>query len=263
MKDFIVYSVEDATASEIMEQVYKKIEFKLRETTHNYEYLTGEIADVVKINGPATNAQFLNSFDAARRFMFVSKHASAKGILCFTSHALGNWSNANALGGEPKELGIASPLYMIKFLSLVGGNKSDLPVTYEATHHGPLLNKPALFVEIGPIETAIGEVIANFFADAIIGTLGSMDFEFDKVAFGIGGVHYSEKFSKLALTGKYIFSHIMPKYYANEYDMLEKALKNSELNTDVAVIDWKSIKAEYRDNIIKKLNALGVDYEKA
>jgi D-aminoacyl-tRNA deacylase len=135
-------------------------------------------------------------------------------------------------------------------------------VTYEATHHGPLLDKPALFAEIGPIEDSIGDATAESFADAIIGTLQNTDFEFDKVALGIGGLHYSDKFSRLALSGKYIFSHIMPKYYANEYDMIEKAFEKSELKNDIAVIDWKGIKAEFRDNIIKKLNVLGIDYEK-
>ncbi len=87
--------------------------------------------------------------------------------------------------------------------------------------------------------------------------------EYDKIALGIGGTHYPERFTNMALSGEYAFSHIMSKYYAENFDMIEQAIERSDIKAEIAVIEWKSIKAVDRDMITKELDRLGLDYERA
>jgi D-aminoacyl-tRNA deacylase len=262
--DCLVYSKFDEVALTVVGSLSKTIDFELLKSGDRYRHFAGDKINLIEITEPSINAYFLDSEIHAERFIFLSKHSSSKGIVSFTSHALGNWSDSNEFGGEPKELGIASPKYMLRFLKAMDKCKSvtSIPVTYEATHHGPFLRKPSLFIEIGPINEALDGKIANMFADGAMDTLNGTDPYFDKVALGIGGNHYSEKFTAFALSGKYAFSHIMPKYHAMEHDMVEKAVKRTELPIDLAVIDWKSMKADYRNKIIEELDKIGIDYER-
>ena len=84
--------------------------------------------------------------------------------------------------------------------------------------------------------------------------------EYKKIAVGIGSGHYAAKFTKLALKGEYAFSHMMPKYYGNEFEMLGQAVERSKPKAEVAVIEWKGLKSEARQRILAKLNSLGIDF---
>lgn len=44
--------------------------------------------------------------------------------------------------------------------------------------------------------------------------------------------------------------------------MLQKAIEKSDRTAELAVIEWKGIKAADRDMIIKRLGELGLDYER-
>jgi D-aminoacyl-tRNA deacylase len=264
--DCLVYSRIDAVAVAVAERIFKKVDFELLAGNPRYKHYLGEKINVVEINEPSVNAHFLDSeVPLAERFIFISRHASGRGITSFTAHALGNWSDSNDFGGRPNELGVASPKYMLKFLNAVRmGSRihHGMHVTYEATHHGPLLQKPSLFIEFGPVVDDLDTKIADVFADGAIETIRGIDPHFDKVALGIGGTHYADKFTYLATSGRCAFSHIMPKYYAGRYEMIGKAVERTELPIDLAVIDWKSINALQRNAIIKELDRLGIDYER-
>jgi D-aminoacyl-tRNA deacylase len=195
--------------------------------------------------------------------IFLSRHSSTKQIPAFTVHSEGNWTDDCNLGGMPKSLSVASPANMLKLLKCIKKlNNTGIELTYEATHHGPLMNQPSFFVELGGNDEAIGnygyaELIARAVADAV-----NSEVHYDKVALGIGSLHYPEKFTRLALEGKYAFSHIMSKHYVKEIDMLGDAFKRSDILPDVALIEWKGIKAADRQVILKELDRLGIDYAK-
>jgi D-aminoacyl-tRNA deacylase len=144
--------------------------------------------------------------------------------------------------------------------------------TYEATHHGPLLKTPSLFVELGGskemIESKESAAIVVDSAYDAVERYARGEAEYSKVVIGIGSNHYPEKFSKVALEKGYAFSHIMPKYAilngdgSNNLDVLEQALTRSAIPPECAIVDWKSLNSQMKEITLKKLGELGMDHEK-
>ncbi len=221
---------------------------------------------------PLLEAEYIDDF-GFESVLFISKHRSEKGVVSFTAHALGNWNEKCELGGRPFSLCVCEPVGMLEALrSMNGMERGDAQVVYEATHHGPLLKTPSCFIEFGGPQDVLGnKAYADLLGRAVLETaikLSDKEAEFDKVVVGIGGMHYPEKFSSLALDRGYAFSHIMPKYAiinnadVKNLEMLEKAVEASRIKPDGAVLDWKSLNSAARAMITKKLNELGLDYEK-
>lgn len=83
-------------------------------------------------------------------FIFATKHQSAKGVHSLSCHSLGNWDKAEA-GGKERTLCIA-PAVLLKeaFVELSkAGKEMHNEITLEVTHHGPYMEKPCMFIEIG------------------------------------------------------------------------------------------------------------------
>jgi D-aminoacyl-tRNA deacylase len=234
-------------------------EFKSAKTSR-YSVHSGESYSLIELDTKLVEADFLDEVPGVEAFIFVSKHYSSQGVISFTAHSLGNWSSDGTDGGKSHKLGTTSPIRMLAGLVSLSKNAagSDTPVTYEATHHGPLLSTPSFFMEVGgPTEVAdpLIDILAKSAAESVL-----LEPEFDKIAIGIGAGHYPSKFTKLALDGKYAFSHIMPKHYAAELEMLGQAIEKSVPETEVAVVEWKGLASEPRKKVLDKLNELGIDY---
>lgn len=195
--------------------------------------------------------------------IFASKHVSSKSIASFTVHSEGNWSSKAELGGKPKTLSASAPVEMLSVLSKMAKLKvGDIDVTYEATHHGPYTLKKSFFAEVGGnLDIIENPKMAEILAEALIQAFESDNY-YKKVVVGIGGNHYSSRFTKLALEKGYAFAYIMSRYYVSEIDMLSQAFELSYPKPEIAVIEWKSLSSIERQDIIKKLNEVGVDYER-
>ncbi|MDE1870657.1 MAG: hypothetical protein KGI06_00245 [Candidatus Micrarchaeota archaeon] len=256
-----VYS-KDVTSSNIASSLKAELGLEEAESFHGMRSFVADRIRMIEISDALVHAESLDGIldDTA---IFLSRHSSSMGIASFTVHAEGNWSSENPLGGRPKSLSVSSPVGMIKVLGAIGRmNISGMGTTYEATHHGPYLDNPSFFVELGGNEDMMKSVAhAKLIASAIAVSLDEEP-EYDKIAVGIGGMHYPEKFTRLALEGKYAFSHIMPKYHIACIDMLGSAFERSDIGAEIAVIEWKSIKAVGREMIVRELNRLGIDYAK-
>lgn len=226
---------------------------------------------VKEIETELTCAEKADSFGFEVIF-FLSKHSSAKGIPAFTTHATGNWAGKAELGGKPKELSTAAPASMLAVLASFGKLDVRIEKGYEATHHGPLLKTPSLFVELGGNDETRSnmELQRKLAVAAYESATLTADKEVDmaKVVIGIGGNHYPSKFSKLAMEKGYAFSHIMPKYAimnddsSDNLDMLEQTLARSANAPEAAVLEWKSVNSVVRNKILSRLNEIGLDYEK-
>ena len=141
-------------------------------------------------------------------------------------------------------------------------DKKGIGVTYEATHHGPFLETPSLFAEIGGNDEAkASRELAAIVAESVIESL-DYEPEYDKIALGIGGLHYSDRFAKRALQGKYAFGHIMSKHYVNEVDMLYQAYERCTPKPETALIEWDCMSGEVREKMLKILEDIGLDYGK-
>jgi len=134
-------------------------------------------------------------------------------------------------------------------------------VTMEATHHGPTsFNVPVCFVEIGsgPLEWT-DPVLGEIAADAIF-DVARMKESLGKTAVGIGGTHYSAKFTRSSLEGEYLVGHIIPRH-AVETGVADLVFKEAFANTvpscDTALVDWKGLSGEDRRTLVAKLEDWG------
>jgi len=150
-----------------------------------------------------------------KEVIFLSRHSAASGKRTLTVHPIGNYGDAQ-YGGRPSTMVPSSPHLMgqaHKKLSEVATNSSlRYDVSYEVTHHGPYLETPTFFIEIGSTEDAWRDQRA---AEAIAQTLlaldpdGGQDFP---VAIGVGGGHYAPRFNDVARKKRIAFGHMVPNY---------------------------------------------------
>lgn len=262
----VVYSDDNVTSSNIGRAILAAGDFEELERVSGYRRFRGGGFEVLEIDGDMLACDFLDNIIKTDAIIFACSHRSSKGIASFTVHPEGNWSSEAKMGGKPYELSVAAPDYMLSLVeSLKRNNNTALPVIYEATHHGPLLKTPSMFVEVGGSKDALeSEEYAALVAKSIIDALSGNPPEsgIRECVLGIGGMHYAGKFTRLAFEKGYAFSHIMAKYYVSETGMLGQAVERSSIKAEKAVIEWKSIKAADREKIIRELGRIGIDYER-
>ncbi len=155
--------------------------------------------------------------------IFASKHRSASGMKTLTVHPVGNYGKDAEYGGHPEELSQASPHLMTQAYRRLYKNSKDeygeqMPysVTFEVTHHGPYLNTPSFFIEIGSDESAwTDRTAAKVIAKSIIEILDPEIInrcQTHPVAIGIGGGHYAPRHSDVARKKCISFGHMIPNY---------------------------------------------------
>ena len=84
--------------------------------------------------------------------IFLSRHKAASGRPSLTVHPIGNWGDAE-YGGKKAEISGVAPEWMTGLLLKIKENRiSGYDVCFEATHHGPFLETPTMFLEIGSSE---------------------------------------------------------------------------------------------------------------
>ena len=128
----------------------------------------------------------------------------------------------------------------------------------EATHHGPLIEVPCIFVEIGSTESEWKDVRAGFVvAKAIKDTIENFkENPYNEIAIAIGGPHYCPNFNKIQLNSNIAISHIIPQYVLPlTEEMIQNAIAGTEEDIDLFLIDWKGLgNAEQRNQATEILN---------
>ncbi len=267
----MVYNINNEPSRNMAEHIIANHDFEER-SGKDGRFFEADKMRMYEISSELISAESADSFPGDVIY-FLSSHFSAAGRPAMTTHPTGNWNKAE-LGGQPKTLSTAAATAMLSALRSI--SKVDAPShdkTYEATHHGPTITKPSLFVEVGGDREAqkdkkAAALAAEAFYSSMIDYLdGNVDCA--KIVLGIGGVHYPSKFTALALEKGYAFSHIMPKHGIMNDDgsdnlgMLSQAVSKTMEKVDGAVIDWKSVGSPVRTAIVKKLDEMGLDYERA
>jgi len=138
-------------------------------------------------------------------------------------------------------------------------------VSYECTHHGPSLNVPTMFVELGSSPQQWNDQNASgAVADAAIKATTKFRDSDQTVVIGIGGPHYNAKFTKLALENNTLFGHIIPKYALSYIDaeILQQCVERTQEKVDHAILDWKGIKGEDKPKILEALAEINLPYQK-
>ncbi len=209
----------------------------------------------------------LNRYDF---IIFASKHESVKKEKTLSIHAPGNWRDNN-LGGEKGKASKTSALFQKQLFENLSKNKKEhhldsYKLTLEATHHGPLVEKPCVFIEIGSTDTEWNDRRAAFvIAKTIDDTIKSFkENPYNEIAIGIGGPHYCPNFNKIQLNSNYAISHVIAQYALPlTEEMIKEAVEKTDEQVDFILLDWKGIpNAEERQRIIEILNKNYLNWKK-
>jgi len=209
----------------------------------------------------------INQYDF---IIFASKHESEKKEKTLSVHVPGNWREAK-LGGKLGKVCKTSALFQKQMFEILKRNvkKHDLKnykVTLECTHHGPLLDKPCIFIEIGSTETEWADRRAAFvIAKTISETIEKFkENPYNEVAIGIGGPHYCPNFNKIQLNSNIAISHVIPQYVLPlTEEMVKEAIEKTEEEVDLILLDWKGLgKSEERKRILDILSKLYLSYKR-
>lgn len=142
--------------------------------------------------------------------IFLSKHSSKADIKSLTVHPTGNFSEAK-LGGREKRLSMTDPGKMSATLRAMDDlYRGDVfSVTYEATHHGPLLDVPNFFIEIGTTKEQWEDREA---LETVVRGLLSDNGSSNEAFVGAGGGHYMPKITRYSIENSVDMGHMIPKH---------------------------------------------------
>jgi D-aminoacyl-tRNA deacylase len=169
--------------------------------------------------------------------IFLSRHRSKMGEPTLTVHPIGNYGDAE-FGGISKTLIPAAPRMMTHLLRLIKKNLQSTSLGYkvcfEVTHHGPYLQIPTLFAEVGSTEAQwVLQEPAAVIAQSLIELLSFHLYEHEysndiPVLLGIGGGHYAPRFTDVAFQKNVAFGHMIASYHidtgAIDWEMISSSL---------------------------------------
>ncbi|MCL6089288.1 MAG: D-aminoacyl-tRNA deacylase [Candidatus Marsarchaeota archaeon] len=275
MKGAILFSTQNAASLNIMRHLEKDWKWKKKsEALYSFSpcakenccsgvQAAGSPLPIIEIEPPADSH--------ADYFLYASTHKSEAGTPALTAHVPGNWGAAD-FGGQPNTLNVAYACKLKQILQLLDEaakkHKLDWPVNMEVDHHGPTPEggkKALLFVEIGSgpdqwSNDLAGQVVAEAMMKALFQPAPEA-----KVYLGIGGGHYSPKFTPLMIGSKErAVGHVLAKYRAADFDaqMLKQAIEKTIEPVAGALIDWKGLGKEERERIISVLEKAGMKWER-
>jgi D-aminoacyl-tRNA deacylase len=199
----------------------------------------------------------INQYDF---IIFASKHRSEKNKKTLSVHPPGNFREAR-FGGVGGKICRTSAIFLKQtFEKLVKNAEKyhlrDYLITMEATHHGPLIEKPCLFIEIGSSENEWRDNKAGF---VIAKTISEVIEEFkpnpyNEVAIAIGGPHYCPSFNKIQDGSNIAISHVISQYvFPITEEMVKQAIEKTEEEIDFVLLDWKGLGNEEHRKIVKEI----------
>jgi D-aminoacyl-tRNA deacylase len=192
----------------------------------------------------------------------MSKHSAKSGQPALTAHPIGNY-HENQFGGRERALVKAAPAAMTDALRrILSYNDMDGTQTcFEVTHHGPWMDRPTFYIEIGSDESNWGndhaaEVLAHVIAD--------LDPDYDAPRMvGVGGGHYAPRFTEVAAKFRVSFGHMLPVYQMEGRDdediirMVRDACEATETRT--VYVHRKSMKKPEERRITELIQSAGFE----
>ncbi len=269
----IAASNKDPAATNIKQQILNHYPFQKTDTlfqqTPIYQTETNHNAVLlITLNEESTNAQTLpQQFPNAQLIVFISRHSSASGTPTLSVHTPGNLTTAE-LGGLPNTVSTAPATTMQTTLKALKRYQQELnlnyAVTYECTHHGPSLNTPTMFTELGSSpqqwnDTKAAEAVAHATIHAIANYNTANN---NTAALGIGGTHYNQHFTQMALADKAVFSHMIPKHAIPHVtpQLLTHCMQRTSEKVTHAILDWKGIRSADKPKLLTTLQEIKLPY---
>ncbi len=261
----LVASNKDVASQNIKEQILQNYPFK--KTTETYQQndiytaeISGKAVSLVTLSEESVHAQYLQEdFPNAELVVFISRHSSQSGTPTLSVHTPGNFGAAE-LGGLPRKVSVSPALSMRDALKALCQQRQELglnyEVSYECTHHGPSLNVPTMFVELGSSELQWQDTKAALaVANAAMAATANFKPPAEPVVLGVGGTHYNQKFTQMTLQNKAVFGHMIPKYAVPlvDADLLRQCEDKTFGHVSMVVLDWKGIKSEDKPALLSAL----------
>lgn len=165
--------------------------------------------------------------------IFPSRHSAKSGTASLTLHPIGvpqtNIDESPPYGGKGGNAPPPSPRissWWRNLISMVDGTElqQQFDLSLEVTHHGPWINVPSIFVEVGSTEKTWGHLgAATILAELVAKGIGLDDGEEigiwdenknagEPVIITLGGGHYSPRANKLALNEGIWIGHMLATY---------------------------------------------------
>lgn len=210
----------------------------------------------------------INKYDF---IIFASKHKSEKQEKTLSIHAPGNFRSAD-FGGVKGKVCPSSALFqkfMFEKLHKVAEEHqlTDYKITMEVTHHGPLIDKPCLFIEVGSTDMEWADRRAGFvLAKTIKETIDDFkENSYREIAVGIGGPHYCPSFNAIQLKSNVAISHVIPQYVSPiTEEMIVETINKTNEQIDFVVLDWKGLgPAEQRQALVDILEKKYISWKKS
>jgi D-aminoacyl-tRNA deacylase len=270
----LVASNKDVASLNIARQVLNHYPFKVTGTSFQknpvYDAQVNKKGiTLIILNEESVNAQSLtDSFTKPELIVFISRHSSTSGKPTLSVHTPGNISTAE-LGGLPRKVSVSPATAMrdaLKALSYFKeGMQLKYEVSYECTHHGPSLSAPTMFVELGSApeqwrDTKAAEAVAH----AAISAISKFGASKNNAVLGVGGTHYNQRFTRMALGDEAVFGHMISKYAVPNVnaEMLSQCVDKTLEKVECAVLDWKGIKSEDKPQLLQALDEVGLPFKK-
>jgi D-aminoacyl-tRNA deacylase len=263
----IVTSAEDAASMNIRDKLLKLAEWEETGIFEGSPVLSREDCDMVLIKDIHLHRELLDADvekALGKRYdtmIFASRHRSESGLRTLTVHALGNYGAAD-FGGRPGKLVPTDPRLMTKALLLLKKYGSGLRfgISFETTHHGPYLETPTFFIEIGSgpdawpepePAAAIARVILDLGGGEITGS--------DAIGIGFGGGHYAPRHTDVVERMNISMGHMVPDYAIARVDreMLAQMIERTP-GASVAYFHKKAVKNPRKKELVDMLSGLGI-----
>jgi D-aminoacyl-tRNA deacylase len=233
------------------------------------------IIKLYTINSEMIFAEDLDKKIDADVFVFLSKHKAKEGRASLTCHPIGNFGKAEK-GGKDKTLCRSYPSLLKNiFIELDNHVKdSKYEATLEATHHGPFMEKPLLFLELGSNEEYWkdeegGRIVAESLMSAIEKFNNNINNEKSIIensnyenVFVLGGGHFSHVGNKAMLSKDLAVGHICSKHNLENLDesLLKEAMEKG--NAKFVLLDWKGLGKE-KARILEMLEKNNIEFKRS
>ncbi len=270
----LVHSTLDPAGANIAQYILQNYPFQVTSQTYQekpiyHTALNGKTLEFITLKEESVNAQTLpEAFPETELIIFLSRHSSQSGTPTLTVHTPGNFGAAE-LGGLPRTVSVCPANAMADALKALTRQKTEhnlgYQVSYEATHHGPSLAVPTMFVELGSSEAQWSDkVAAAAVAEAAMAAAANFGVSCQPAVLGIGGTHYNQKFTQMALNSGVAFGHMIPKYAVSEVsdELLRHCIERTKESVGSAVVDWKGIRSEDKPTVVLALHAVGLPFKK-
>ena len=192
----------------------------------------------------------------------MSKHAAKSGRPALTAHPIGNY-HENEYGGREGTLVKASPASMTDALRRIMA-RNDMPenqICFEVTHHGPYVDKPTFYIEVGSEQVHWENKHAAEILAHVIDELEPHP-EYPTLV-GVGGGHYAPRFTEVVSGYKANFGHMLPLYQMEGRDdedivrMVKMACEASA--TDMVYVHRKSMKKPEERRVSALIESCGYE----